>query len=69
MLLSYQTPYGALQLKNFTQILQHDLESVVAVVKPFPHHQLTNDVGHGVVEEACWAEQFTWRKGVHSLHK
>lgn len=49
--------------------LQRDIlaASVVAVLEAFPHHQLADDVGHGVGEEACWVKGFAWRSEDHCL--
>ena len=41
---------------------------MVTVLEASPHHQLADDVGHGVGEETCWVEGFAWRSEDHCLH-
>ena len=62
---TYETPQRALQLSNCRETLQQHLELVVAVVKPFPHHQLADDVRRSIVEEDPWVKGCTWTKGAH----
>lgn len=49
--LTYESPYGAFQIRHLRQVVQHALEDVVSVVKAPPKHDLADDVGHGVVQQ------------------
>lgn len=49
--LTYESPYGAFQIRHLRQVVQHALEDVVSVVEAPPKHDLADDVGHSVVQQ------------------
>lgn len=58
---TYETPKRATVTEDVCDVGQQCTEFVIAVIEPFCHHQLADDVGHGIVEKVGRIKWFTWR--------